>query len=437
MGILIINVQQHEVTATRFRVSGRSIILDRQIRLETSPSAGLSGAADIREEDDTVILAVPPSFFSCRETALPLADRRKIREVLPLELKGETASDSDELVFDCVLRGNGTQLAIWGRKSDLRTVIDQCTAAGLEPRICSASLFHWGDLIPASDAGSTVLLADRSGAAVYRSGELLMFHSFWDQDPLAEIDRTVAALSLNEGITVERVFLMGDLAATGIPDGKKDLWSPLPVSAELSESFRGDRQTAAAEAGAWALARVAARKKVPVNFLHGELARTISSRIAWKKLLLPAILAATAIFLLALDLGVRYWFVRSDLASLNKSISGIYREIFPGRKKAVDETGEVKSEIKRLSGTGGGINALSTLKRLAELKKDDATSFYETEIDGKQLLLKGDARSVQAVTDLKERVGGLMTGIEVGEIKTRPDGSASFTLRGSLKEEGK
>ena len=51
--------------------------------------------------------------------------------------------------------------------------------------------------------------------------------------------------------------------------------------------------------------------------------------------------------------------------------------------------------------------------------------------------LKGDARSIQAVTDLKNRAVGALTAIEVGEIKTKPDGSVSFSLRGTMQEEAR
>ena len=37
-----------------------------------------------------------------REIELPISDRRKVRDILPLELKGETAVDTDELVFDAL-----------------------------------------------------------------------------------------------------------------------------------------------------------------------------------------------------------------------------------------------------------------------------------------------------------------------------------------------
>jgi general secretion pathway protein L len=440
MGFLIIELLRRESVSTRFRINGRKIVCEQSERIPAGSGADLpaflKAAADTRREDDTVILAVDPSLLSCREMALPLTDRRKIREVLPLELKGETACDADDLVFDSVLRRDGTQLAVWGRKRDISAQIDLLAAAGLDPQVATASLFHWRHLLPPGADGGTILLADPSGAALYRGGEPLVFRTFWGEDPMVEIDRTVTALELTEGIQVDRIYLLGELAGKELPAGTEDTRISLPVSAELESAFGGDLQAAVVRAGAWAVVR-AARRGDLVNFRHGELACTSGSRTVRKKLLVSAVLAAVALLIFCADLGMRYGFVRKDLDSLNKSIGIIYREIFPNRKKAVDEVGEIKSEIKRLSGAGTGIGALAALKKLAEIKGDDITGFYETELEGNQVQLKGDARSIQAVTDLKNRAGAALTGVEVGEIRTKPDGSITFTLRGTLKEEAR
>lgn len=438
MGYLIIELLRQETVATRFRVSGRRLVCERSDRLPAGDEAGLPAflAAIGRREDDTVILALDPSLFSSRETSLPLTDRRKLREILPLELKGETACDTDDLVFDSIVRGDGTQLALWGRKRELSGRIDLLAAAGQEPQAATAAPFSWQHLLPPDAGGRTVLMADSSGAAVYRSGEPLSFRPFWGGEPVREIDRTAAALELTAGAPAERVYLLGDLAGMAIPKGREESWLPLPPPAELEDAFGGDRSAAAAGASAWGVAR-AARKGDLVNFRHGDLACASGSRQIRKKLTVSALLAAVALLIFSVDLGMRYWLVRNDLNSLNRSIGAIYREIFPGRKKAVDEVGEVKSEIRRLSGVGSGISALAILKRLAEIKGNDIAGFYETEIEGNQVRLKGDAATIQAVTELKNRAGAVLGGAEVGEIRTKPDGSTSFSLRGTLREEAR
>jgi general secretion pathway protein L len=51
--------------------------------------------------------------------------------------------------------------------------------------------------------------------------------------------------------------------------------------------------------------------------------------------------------------------------------------------------------------------------------------------------LKGEARSFQVVNDFKSRLAPLFTTSELNDVKSRPDGSVSFSFRGTLREETK
>jgi general secretion pathway protein L len=126
--------------------------------------------------------------------------------------------------------------------------------------------------------------------------------------------------------------------------------------------------------------------------------------------------------------------VKTDLVSLDKSIASMYREVFPGRAKAVDEVAEIKGEIRKLSGAEEGNPFLDVLKKLAEAKGNTINGLYETELEGVNLRVKGDARSAQAVNEFKSALAPLMATVELGEVKSRPDGSVTFTLAGTLKE---
>jgi general secretion pathway protein L len=148
-------------------------------------------------------------------------------------------------------------------------------------------------------------------------------------------------------------------------------------------------------------------------------------------------LAATAIVLLFLYKGLQYREARSDINSLNVSISLIYREIFPSRAKAVDELSEIKGEIRKLTGGGDSSSVLDLLKQVAEAKGTTINGLYEAELEGRILRIKGDARSAQAVNEFKSALSGRMATIDLGEIKGRPDGTVTFSLTGTLKEGGK
>ena len=77
---------------------------------------------------------------------------------------------------------------------------------------------------------------------------------------------------------------------------------------------------------------------------------------------------------------------------------------------------------------------LDALKLLAEAKGTTINGLYEAELEGTTLRIKGDARSAQAVNDFKAALTPLVATVELGEVKSRPDGSATFSLTATLKE---
>jgi general secretion pathway protein L len=253
-----------------------------------------------------------------------------------------------------------------------------------------------------------------------------------------EAGRTLAALEITRGIKVEKVCLHGSASREAVSGVHSETvpgiaFTPLPVTGELAMTFPADQVAARDLAGAYALVR-GCRSKDPLNFRRGDLAYTAGLAKLRTKLRLTICLAAALVLLLFAEVGLRYYLVTRDLSSLNNSITSIYREVFPTRKKAVDEVAELRAEIKRLGGTAPGASLLPLLKKLAELKGDDIAGIYEAEVEGGQVRLKGDARSVQGVNDFKARGAALFSGVEVGEIKSRPDGSVSFAFRAMLKE---
>jgi general secretion pathway protein L len=372
-----------------------------------------------------------------RELDLPISDRRKVRQVLPLELRGETAVDTDQLVFDAVPLADGKTLAVWSRREAVAELLRTMTEARLEPELVSAAPLHWAELLAPADYAEPVAITDGEALAVTRGGRLLFCRPLTGDDLAPEVTRTLAALELSKGVMVREVMLHGAAARQPSPAATADLtFRPLPLAGLLAQTFGTDHATALDLASPCALAAATAAG-VAVNFRSGDLAYTAGRELARRKFRLTLALAAILAMLLVVEAGVRYYLVRRDLTSLDNSIAAIYREVFPARKKPVDAVGELRAEIKRLAGRGEGSNILATLTRVAELKGDDIIGIYEAEIDNGQLRLKGDARSFQAANDFRGRAAAAFKGTEVSEIKSKPDGTVSFVFRGSLKEEKK
>jgi general secretion pathway protein L len=426
MDILIVQLKREEVILAGFKLKKRAVTFSSAERHplqggEDELSRILSGAL-AKGGERKVVLALPPSELFMRELELPITDRGKVRELLPLELKGETALDTDALAFDALPLAPGKYLAVWGRTPALAEKIELLKEVGLEPEQVTASLFHWNKLAPAT---GTVAVTDGEALAAFRDGVPIYFRAFPAGSGETEISRTVAALELAHGVQVDRVI--------SYANGSKEQESLAQANSKLAEAFANDAHAAHDLAGAYAVAAAVA-EGTAVNLRRGPLAYTAGTAKLYRQLRVTMGLAAALVLLLIAESGVRYYLVKRDVASLDASIRGIYKEVFPNRKKPVDEVAELRAEIRKLEGAKSSSNVLKALSQVAEAKGDDIAGFYETEVEGNELRLKGDAASIQAANDFKGRAAKLFDGAQVSEIKSRPDGSVSFTFQGKLKE---
>ena len=94
-------------------------------------------------QGDRVVLALPPSLLSIRALALPITDRKRCREILPLELKGELASDGDEPVYEALQLADNRIAAIWSKQSLVAEEIKFFSELGFDPEVITFSLFSW------------------------------------------------------------------------------------------------------------------------------------------------------------------------------------------------------------------------------------------------------------------------------------------------------
>jgi general secretion pathway protein L len=438
MNYLVVQLLRHEAVVARFTGKRGQLAFVEAARhpLEGShllPSL-LEGLAPA-DGEERVVLALSGEQLFLRELDLPITDRRRLREVVPMQLSGETALDDDELVCDGLPLADGKVLALWGRERVVAERIGLLKEQRLEPEIVTFSACHWQHLLPSAAREGVAAVTDGEALAVFRDGALLFCRHLAGDEPAAEAARTLALVELAKGAAVRRVFLHGEAARRAgsyQAQGASDIaWLPLPATGELAATFACDEATARDLAAACAAALAASRGEA-VNFRSGALAYTAGRARARRRLRLTCGLGVAALALLFAETGVRYYLVQRDLVSLNRSIGAIYREVFPTRKKAVDEVAELRSEIRRLGSGASGGSVLDVLKRVAEAKGDGVTGIYEAELDGDQVRLKGDAGSIQAVNDFKARAGKQFGSVDVGEIKTRPDGSVSFTFRGTV-----
>lgn len=429
MIIQIIEITEGQITSARFRKKGEQLLPVSGLRLEwpdgTSISQVLDGTLPPADQGVRTILSIPPRLLTLRSLQLPIEDRKKLRSVLPLELAADSLDDSLPLVADGITISPGCQLAGWIRLQPLQDLLAELQKVGLDPEVITCGPLCWQNL-SGELTGSTVFL--RHDAMVVAEEGGLQFCRMMDTSDSQLLERTLSTLKVSDSISpVNRYWL-------DRPQNVAEKGAPLPTELTTLEGS-GDLPPAAL-LSPLAMAR---------GYLKGDIFNLRSGSLAWKgghsQLLRqyrwPLLLAVVTLLLLFGELGLRWYLLQQDLNSINRSVAEIYKGIFPGRGKAVDEVGEVKSEIRRLESGGKGVELLRFMQLLAESKGDQLNGLSELEYDGEHFRLKGDAASQKGVTELQQRLAAASFETESPEISSRNDGSILFTIRGSSKGGGR
>lgn len=437
MDYLIIQVAEQTVEAALFSLAGTTTVLKGAQSFERTPeqelpqiaatlAAGISGSP-------RVVLCIPPQLVAGRTVELPLTDLRKVREVLPPHLQGEVALPVEELVFDALPSGAGSFLALWAKRSDIRNLVEIFRQAGCEPQLVStvplASAYLPG--VAQDDA-----VSDGTSLVLLSGGRPTLVKTCAGAGGGRQIATWLSALAMSGVALPHRLLLWGGGVNLEAELAGTDQQLPverLELPEEVAPLFRTDA-TFQQLAGLYAVARACQRGEL-ADFRRGDLAWTAGDAAMQRKMALTAALAVVVVVLLFGMKFMQYRAVSADLASLDSSIATIYRDIFPGRNKAIDELAEVKGELKKLSGAGSSKSVLDLLKLLAEAKGGSINGLLETELDGSSVRLKGDAASTKGVTEFKTALEGKLASVQLGETKSRPDGSVTFTLTATLKEE--
>lgn len=434
MDYLILQAEENLLTVAHFGVSRRSTELigaaSIELNDELSLTEALQSIAGKMTGSPRVVLCLPPALFAQRSVVLPFNDIRKAREVLPAQLQGEIALPMEELVLQALQVGDGQFLALWARKTDISNAIEELRNAGIEPQIVTSVPFAMSEL---PGVPSDCAVCDGKTLVVINGGRPTYFRASDVDFTATSIAATLSALELSGSELPPQLCLIG-AKVNELVDADN---LPIPVvavevPAELGHLFKNE-QSFHQLAALYAVARAGYAGSLP-DFRQGDLAWTAGDAKLRKQLLITGILAVVVMLLLFVNKGLQYRSLVADLGSLNKSIASIYREIFPTRAKAVDEISEIKGEIKKMSGVEGSAGYLDLLKKLAEAKGSSINGLYEAELEGRNLRIKGDARSAQAVNEFKTSLDSLLDSSALGEVKSRPDGTVAFSLTGIIKE---
>lgn len=426
MIIQIIQLTDQQVTGCRFRQQAGTLIPITGFCLPYQGHTELAGLLSANlpplSEDLRTVLALPPQLISLRELQLPISDRIKLRQVLALELSSDSPDEAIEIVADALpLAGEQRWLAGWADRSVVAELINLLATTGMEPEVVTCHSLCWQYLAPESEQPITLL--DDNCLTVISQGQLL-FSRITPGAAALHCQRTLTSLELTHGIRSDQQYWLDYPEVSSLPG--------LPLPAELCcLPSQGDLKPEAL-ISCLAIARAFQSGQI-FNLRSGALAWKGTHNRLFKAFRLPMILGILTILLLFGEAGLRWYLLHKDITAINTSINQIYKGIFPTRSKAVDETGEVKSEIRRLQGDAAACNLLGFLHLLAQSKDDQINGFSEVEYDAERFRLKGDSRSNPAVSGLAQKLTAAGLQVDQPELTSRPDGSVLFTIKGRSK----
>lgn len=435
MILQVINLGRTEVTCARFRRTGNGPQpvsgLRRNWHSHDELRAILQEQCPPLPEETRTILALPPELLSLRELQLPFSDRRKVREVLPLELAGTTAAGGSDIVCDAIpLQRDGLLLAGWAEREAIAELIELLKQANMEPEAVTLGCLHWHRLLPPADGGQETVLYDDTALVVATPQGPLFCRTFEQGGDPSVTEQSMTAAELILGRTISRRYQI-EPDATSLSDSSK----PLPLPPQLAQLGSSGDLPATALASALATA-MAFSDSGCFNLRHGPLAWRGQTERLLRSFRLPLILASVLLLLLFGRLGLRWYQLTADLQERNAAIATLYKQAFPTRTKPVDESAEFRAEIQRLEGGSRSSGTLQFMQQLAAAQGNGITALSELEFDGSQFLLKGTGRSSADVSGFSRRIATNGWQVTAPELTARPDGSVLFSLRGN-REGGK
>ncbi len=115
---------------------------------------------------------------------------------------------------------------------------------------------------------------------------------------------------------------------------------------------------------------------------------------------------------------------------LGNKIDSAYRQVFPEDKKIIDPERQFKGNVNMLlkkKAALGGIPVIDILRDIALQKSRDIT-LHEFNADGKNIIMKGAARSFEDVESLKDTLSSFFKQVKVTDSDAAADKKINFTI---------
>jgi general secretion pathway protein L len=385
---------------------------------------------------------------SLRNLTIPFLDRKKIEQVLPLELEDQLLIPVSDQVIEYITTGtveNSSRILVAGvEKEKLRRYLDDLQLQGLTPlgvtlrNVALAESLARNGKLPSSflvlDAGvhSVNMLLMRNGRPVFirrlpYPERMVLQAPFFFRNGLAAIadydEAKQCIASLNEDIEHTIAFSRSNGASDTFPElvvvsgsMAQEIQFREMLQKEIGHeviagNLREDAgvKLSAAAADQWtpplldhalAIALEGLRKRQAVNFRKDEFAPEKLLFATRRQLAAAASLAVVLIVAVSAWFGFDYHALKVRYDAAGDQMTRLYRETFPDATRIVDPLVQMQANVRDVQAPAIATPVFSGEKRTLKLLADISGRIPETiEIHVSRMVIDQDSVQIRGTTD--------------------------------------
>lgn len=329
-----------------------------------------------------VLVSLPSDFFVLRETTLPIKDKKKINELLPMHLN-ESIGDVETFTFKSLTLANGNILAVALKNELLDQYKEIFEDLNLNVKLITASFLYNDFLIDDKDKIAALISNDSFCVSSY--GEGAFFKAIRDKNDLKMAiayfenkHKSIDAFSVPQDI-------LPDFETLGLSLVKKEISNP-SISVMNIIASKGIKDF--------------------INFQTSTLGDTKFLRQNVQHLNFINVMLVLATVFLILFTTLSFLNSRKEIVSANKKLEISYKRYF-NTAKVEDPMLMLEIKLSELAKdkayAGRGAKVLRVLKSITESGRDNV-KIINFSIDEALVTIKGEAGSLENANNFNDKV---------------------------------
>lgn len=382
-----------------------------------------------------IVSTIPGAAFTQRLVTFPFGDRKRIEKAVPFELEDQIPFDLDDIVIDHIVLGpreadnpaENKVLCMAVQKTALKQHLDFLSGFGIDPYAVIPSYAALAAVAKMLPHDGVVLAAGRGDVCLAVDGTAISLRSFNDS-ATAGIRHVLQAIETEHKVRVEKAVLLN------APESTAAALADVGIASEAIQPALGGVKAADPVSLGAALGG-------EVNFRKGEFAFRAADEGARRRRRTIFAAASVAAVLLAANISVKYFIVRSGYGKLDREIKEIYRQTFPDARPPGDPVREMRDRLfdakKKFGALGSGMSALDIMKTVTDgIPKEVRVAFTDFLLEGDRLRLQGEALSFESVDRIKSELGKspLFADVAVQDTRMGVDNKVKFRVEIRLKQ---